>query len=193
MVYINIQGRTWAIHARFMAYHVPNLYVACHFATNDKKVASPKILQGVDPNVFGLLQNWIYSTPHSTGLTSQYGEPAYQDRLTKLWILAKQLALPQLQNDAIDALEARQELEGNIHTKLLEYIYEKTLKGDTLRKYMMHKCARSIASFSKDVVEERFPIELVREIEEAKALKIEEEEANAMELDITGYHVRLDS
>jgi hypothetical protein len=84
MLYINVQGQTFAIYADFVAYYAPNLYAAYHLATSNRTPASPELLKGINSKVFGLLQSWMYSTPNSSGLISTHGEPAYQDRLIRL-------------------------------------------------------------------------------------------------------------
>jgi hypothetical protein len=54
------------------------------------------------------------------------------------------------------------------------------------------QCARNMKSFGQEVIEEKFPLEPLREIEEAKFFKTEDEK-DTMELDITTYYVSLKS
>ena len=96
--------------------------------------------------------------------------------------------MPQLQNDAMDTLEARRRIDQVLQTKYLGYIYENTQKGDGLRNYVMHICSREIGNFGGPLVQERFPRELVQEIEEARMFKTEEEQSLDM-IDTKGYHV----
>jgi len=189
MLYFNIQGQTFSIYRDWVAYYAPLLYEVSHFATTVATAASPQILERTEPKVFGLFMSWLLRAPnHSAGLVSKHGEPAYQDRQMKLWMLGKFLRMPQLQNDAIDTLEARRRIDHVLQTKYLGYIYENTQKGDGLRNYVMHICSRGMGNFSEQIIQERFPSELMKEIEEARMFKTEEEQSLNM-IDTKGYHV----
>jgi len=97
--------------------------------------------------------------------------------------------MPQLQNDSIDALEARRRLEQVLQTKHLKFIYENTHQGDGLRDYVTHICSRELETFDAEMVQERFPRELVKEIEEARMFKMEEEQGKLEGIDTKAYHV----
>jgi hypothetical protein len=50
--------------------------------------------------MFGLFVQWLYTQL----LLDKYGQPAYQHQLIRLWVLAKRLSMPNLQNDSINTL-----------------------------------------------------------------------------------------
>lgn len=109
-----------------------------------------------------------------------------------LWILAKRLEMPELQNDAIDMLEMRRRMEGMVQEKTLGYVYSNTGKGDKLRLYLVDACCRS-----GGVVKERFPVEMMGEVEEVQGVKVEEDDGveerfemeMEMEVEMGKYHV----
>lgn len=154
---------------------------------------SPRILRGFDVKVFGLFQSWLYTTPHVDGLVNKHGDLPYQDRCMRLWVLGKRLALPDLQNDSIDVLELQRWQEQIVHTNALDFVYDNTSKGDPLRSYLTHTCARAMNTFHDSTLEDRLPPELLRDIEEARFFKIEEEENSdgVADIETSAYHVKL--
>ena len=98
--------------------------------------------------------------------------------------------MPQLQNDTIDMLEARRQMDhGMIQTKSVMYVYANSIKGDMMRQYLVHVCLPRMEAFGKEVIEERFPKEMQDEIEEAKLFKLEDFEDKLEEqIDTSRYH-----
>lgn len=101
--------------------------------------------------------------------------------------------MPKLQNDAIDMLETRrmsEHHEGQIQTKYFGYVYDNTVKGDGLRRYIIDTCLKS--AFSKEIYD-AFPKELQEDIFEATLVKLENRDSRKNdEVGIPGteaYHV----
>jgi hypothetical protein len=189
MVNINIMGKTFAVYLDWISYHSPILAGDCYSCP-----ITPEVLQRVEPDVFGLFVQWMYSAPHyEVGLINGRGQPVYQHRLMKVWVLAKTLRIPRLQNSAVDALEARRQLGiERLDTKSLKFVYENTEKGDMLRVYLVHVYSRNMGRFPEGVVQERFPLAMMEEIKEQKQLKIEDEEKSieSWVVNTQAYHVR---
>ncbi|KAF4633354.1 hypothetical protein G7Y89_g4761 [Cudoniella acicularis] len=97
-----------------------------------------------------------------------------------------------LQNDAINMLERRRGMEQSIQTKPLQYIYERTEKGDKLRAYLVYICSRPMCDFS-DEVRGTFPQQMMEKIEEVTLVKLEDMGKEGLELeweiDTSKYHV----
>jgi len=136
-------------------------------------------------DVFGLLIQWMYNG----SLLNKKLDPAYQHRLMALWVLAKRLEMPTLQNAAIAMLEERRQMENAIQDKTFAYVYSNTVKGDALRLYLVDTCCRSTSMFPPEAVEERFPKEMVDEIREAGAIKLEDDDGVGETFEMSKYHV----
>jgi hypothetical protein len=174
----------FAIYFDYLLYHCPILAEQCYYASH--RLANPDMLLDADFEVFGLLINWMYME----SLNNKQGQPAYQHRLMGLWVLAKRLNMPELQNASIDALEARRKIDSRtIQVKTFWHIYNNTVKGDMLRKYVVDVCVRSKGMFSQDTEDKRFPKELVSEIQDAELVKVESEDDV---FDMAKYHVVVD-
>jgi hypothetical protein len=131
--------------------------------------STPECLTDVDPEVFGLFVQWLYTQ----SLLNKYGQPAYQHRLIGLWVLAKRLCMAQLQNDAINMLDERRILENCIQVKSLRFVYENTETGDALRRYLVDVCLPRMHTFSLEIREYFFPNEFEKEVTGAELVKLE--------------------
>ena len=194
MLYIIVQSQTFAIYADFIENHAPGLYSLCYFANSHRTAVSPRVLQAIDIKTFELLQRWMYSMPNSAGLITTEGERITQESLINLWILAKALSLPRLQNDAIDALDEGGKLGRKMTKESLGFIPEKTKTGDMLRRYSMHVCARmgSMEGWDEGVTE-GFLLEASRETKKNKEKYFKREDGkDVMGLNIAAYHVSLE-
>lgn len=181
----------FSLYRNFVVFHAPKLYKECFFAISPQLATFPASLGECDPKVFGWFQNWLYSNPNASGLVSKLGGPPFQDRCMRLWILGKSLNIPELQNDAIDALEARRRHDGKIETNILRFVYANTVKGDGLRSYMIHICAGT--SFDEDVIRDKLPLSFINDMDESKPIKIEGEQtaADKVEVNTRLYHVNI--
>lgn len=171
-----------------IAYYCPVLNEACYYA--GASPIAPGMLSDVDIDVFGLFVQWIYNQ----SLLNKNGEAAYQHRLIGLWVLARRLLMPRLQNDAIDMLEQRRRQERRIQIKSFQYVYDNTDTHDKLRLYLINLCARSMEEFAQDEIKDFFPPKMVAEINEAVLVKFEHID-EGFELDrvnMTKYHVEED-
>ncbi len=100
--------------------------------------------------------------------------------------------MPTMQNDAIDMLDARRELEKTIQIKSLDYVYKNTIVGDGLRRYLVDVCVPVMHTFSPKMVKDFFPKEFLEELTEAQFVKLENREKKMgmeTERDMSRYHV----
>lgn len=98
--------------------------------------------------------------------------------------------MPELQNASIDVLEARRQVDsGIIQVKNFWHIYNNTIEGDMLRKYVVDVCVRSKGLLSQEIEDEWFPKELISAIRDAELIKVEGEDDI---LDMARYHVVVD-
>lgn len=62
--------------------------------------------------------------------------------------------IPKLQNDSIDAIEARMRLEAAISAKTFNFVFDNSPpKKDDSRSYINHRCVRDIGRFKEDAIE----------------------------------------
>jgi hypothetical protein len=148
------------------------------------------MLADVGVDVFGLFVQWIYGQ----GLANRYGQPSYQHRLMVLWVFAKRLQMPRLQNDSIYMLEERRGLGEAAQKKTLKYVWANTTAGDLIRRYLVDVCHHTVAEFSQEEIIEFFPIEMLEEIAKMDLMKLEKNKGSA-EMDVATalrmetYHV----
>ncbi|KUJ09910.1 uncharacterized protein LY89DRAFT_266074 [Mollisia scopiformis] len=100
----------------------------------------------------------------------------------KLWVLASRLRMARLQDQAIDMLEMRIRLDDmQIETKYFGFVYNNTVPGDALRRYIIDFC---VSSSFESGVQDVFPWELRHDIFEEELMKKEVDSTG-----IHGYHV----
>jgi len=185
MAYIVLGPNVFAVYQEFLEFYCPVLANALPNAVD--RAATPKLLADVDNDVFGLFVQWLYTQ----SLLNKNSQPAYQHRSMALWVLAKRLQMPALQNDCLDVLEERRRMEGTIQTKTFAYVYANTAKGDPLRLYLVDVCCCLMETFQSQEVEELFPEEMRQEIAEAAAVKSEDADGG-IEIETTQYRVPVD-
>lgn len=139
--------------------------------------------------VIHLLVRWLNGNvvgPHGKNVLRHANKtPQYQDRLASLWVLAGRIGLPGLQNDAIDMLEERIGFDKNILTKYFGFVFENTVEGDALRRYIVDICTST--TFSDDIFK-YFPEALWQEIDDALGT-IHEDDAGIQLGGMKRYHV----
>ena len=87
-------------------------------------------------------------------------------------------------NQVIDGIEARRVQMGEmIQVKPFRYIWANMPKGCQLRRYLVDVCASRMKQFEKEVVEECFPEEMLKEIKAWKG------NGESGEIDMRKYHV----
>jgi hypothetical protein len=151
------------------------------------------MLADIDVDVFCLFVQWMYKD----SLNNKYGQPAYQHRLMALWVLGKRLQIPSLQNDAIDMLEERRNIDESIQKKTFRYVYANTTPWDPIRRYLVDVCYPIIDDFGQEEIKEFFPIEMLEDICEMDKIKPKKNRVG-MDMDVaTGlsmekYHVGKD-
>lgn len=184
IVFIALGPHSFTIHRDFLEYDAPVLAKALYHEPSS--TATPAVLADVDVDVFGLLIQWIYTR----SLLNQIQQPAYQHRLMALWVLAKRLEMPELQNDAVDMLEQRRRIGESIQEKTFSFVYSNTVPGDKLRLYLVDTCCRCFGVCS-ELVKERFPDEMIDEVNEAQAVKLEGDDGveQRFEMEMGKYHV----
>ncbi|TVY87477.1 hypothetical protein LAWI1_G006831 [Lachnellula willkommii] len=113
MVQIALGPHIFGVYRNFLTYHSHVLAGVLSGVGQTTSTLKLRILADIDIDTFGLFVQWMYTE----SLLDKNLEPAYQHRLMALWILAKRLQIPKLQNDSIDMLEERRQMEGGIQDK----------------------------------------------------------------------------
>jgi hypothetical protein len=189
ITYISLGPNVFGVYQDFLDFYCPVLANALLNAADIS--ATPEILADVDVDVFGLFVQWLYTL----SLLNKNSQPAYQHRSMALWVLAKRLQMPVLQNDSLDVLEERRRMEGTIQTKTFAYVYANTVKGDPLRLYLVDVCSRLMGTFPSEEVEQLFPDEMRQEIGEVTVAKAEDagDGEERFEIETTQYHAPVDN
>ncbi|KAK0123644.1 hypothetical protein ONS95_008658 [Cadophora gregata] len=183
---ITLGSTTFAIYADFLWWHCPLLAQECQQTCSRELSFLPRSLQDVDMEVFCLFVNWLYMER----VINKRDEPPFQQRTMGLYVIAKRLQMPRLANDAIDALEARRRMEGDIQTKAFHSVYDNTEDGDPLRRYITDVCMHFKPHISERHKKERYPDELNRDIFVASLTDLMKPEDG--EIDTTKYHMKVE-
>lgn len=182
---IALGPHVFGVYRNFLTYHSPVLAGVLSGVGQTTSTLKLRILADIDIDVFGLFVQWMYTE----SLLSENLEPAYQHQLMAVWILAKRLQIPKLQNDSIDMLEEQRQMEGGIQDKTFAYVYSNTVRGDTLRRYLVDACCRSATMFLAELVETRLPLEMVREIRDVGVVELGGGDVVEERLEMEKYHV----
>lgn len=110
------------------------------------------------PDVFGLVQGWIYT--QKLLLDETGSEYSLGPQLYKLWILADRLLMPKLQNAIIEEIRVRR-LRPQVC--LFNWIYQNTTSTSTLRLLIANICAEGVHNeiYTSWVEKDYFPSELL--------------------------------
>jgi hypothetical protein len=114
-----------------------------------------------------------------------------------LWVLGNRLQIPSLQNDAIDMLEERRNIDESIQKKTFRYVYANTAPWDPIRRYLVDVCYSIIDDFDQEEIKEFFPIEMLEDICEMDKIKPKKNKVGmdmdvATALSMERYHVGKD-
>jgi hypothetical protein len=98
----NPQDQKFIIHKDFICYYSPFFSAAFNGKFEEGRTQTMD-LYDVDPHVFGILVDWIYSQE----VTDFKKERSYLVTCAKLWILGDRFLMRKLQNDASRQIHAR--------------------------------------------------------------------------------------
>jgi hypothetical protein len=116
------------IHKTVTDYYSPDFFGRAFNSAMIEGQTRSMILEDVDPFLFGLIYNWLYTQK----LVDEHGEKLKLIEYTKIWSLARRFLLTELEGDALECIElvdSHVDIEG--HPKsgstmadFLRYAYE---------------------------------------------------------------------
>jgi len=142
------QRRTFVVHKTFATFY--SSYFDRAFNGSFIEGQTQSITVKTTPKIFSILAGWLYRQ----SLQNTAGENPNHKQLIKLWILADELLMPNLQNDAIalfHKISASQSIipksertlgTGLFKIEFLNSVWKKTTPGSPLRKIIVrnHAC-----------------------------------------------------
>lgn len=111
---------------------------------------------------------WLYTQD----LNTQQPEKELEEKeckqedlsLAKLWVLADKLLLPRLQNQVIEKMEEIRSVLKGIPTSCCVYVYNNTLPGTTLRRWLVHNSATNLDQQWFRANPDHFPKDMLMEM-----------------------------
>ena len=187
IIQIRVGEHHFNVYLDFLQWWAPRLADECVSFANTTRPVMLWQVRDVDPDVFGLFVQWIYTQ----SLLNKHRQPAYQHRCMGLWVLAKRLDMKRLQNEALNTLHTRMRMEGLLQVKALGYVYQNTTEGDALRRYVFDVCRKQMNLFPQQVIDEMIPKAMMDQMIVAGFLKLEDLSAGILEtdIDIRKYHI----
>lgn len=158
---IGKDNKKFVVHKTFACYYSPVFDAAFNGAFDNSKTQTYDLGE-VEENTVALLVAWIYSqkivTPEAA-VNETF--KAFQFNLVRLWVLADQLMIPQLQDVSIALLEESRASVERIPTTMLQYAYQNTTPQCKLREWFLYACARYFPSQKYSRTPENFPTEFL--------------------------------
>ncbi|OCK78890.1 hypothetical protein K432DRAFT_331197 [Lepidopterella palustris CBS 459.81] len=117
-----------------------------------------------DPDTFAEFLSWLYCEK----IFQTKDNPGWME-ISRLWVLADKLGIPTLQNKVMAEFPAKYTRlinKGNIHPKVLDFVYENTHEDSQLRKIIVDICAwgMEVEKYAKH--KESMPTEFLEDISE---------------------------
>ncbi len=146
------------VHKDFACVYSPVLKAALNNTDSVESQIKTYHFENISEKVLRLLIYWIYCQDldiidlkpmrDAFKVVTKLEENMH---LAKLWILADQLLIPRLQNDAMEKIEHMSHVSGLIATNCFKFVYQNTDGESALRKLYVHQSATQLdKSFVKD-------------------------------------------
>lgn len=142
------------IHKDFLCFYSYFFRNACASQANAE---TPKFeVDYPQPKIFGFFVKWIYAQ-------SLESSDKHTNKLVYLWMIADDLSVPRLQNQAITWLVERRASKGSrVHTqKTLADIYEYTTPGSPLRRYIADTWDEKVQTGDAIDLPQALPIDII--------------------------------
>lgn len=89
------------IHKTVTDYYSPDFFGRAFNSATIEGQTQTMTLEDVDPSLFGLIYNWLYTQK----LVDEHGQKLKLIEYTKIWYLARRLLLTELESDALECIE----------------------------------------------------------------------------------------
>jgi len=143
------------------------------------------VLEKEDPEVFGFIVEWLYTSAIKEGYCAKPGMPSAEgsagfqqvpDILTyvDIWALADYLQMPELQNHVMKAMFHGLISQEQLEQVILKPILSETLFGSALQRYFVDYCVWTNALQVDFYREPSFPKVLLSEITVGLARRLRE-------------------
>jgi len=178
--------KSFPIHKEFACHYSPIFNAA--FNSNFFEGQNQSYhLEETDEETLQLLLQWLYSKQLSIPEMQKNGKRVPKDRtktLVHLWILADKLLIPALMNNALQALDDIQTYNKTIYVFSAKFIYDNTVVGSPLRKYMVDQAAflSHSSEYKKlSIQKDSLPYEFLLDVVVALTKKAKNEDASLVE------------
>lgn len=161
---------------------------ACHYVASFDSVfnaanghAKTFRLEDTTTGAFRLLVQWLYT--QKLHLVQLREDEIIEDAITndenlclvELWVLARNLGLPKLQNLIIYSFECIGGKHGFVPDNCIPYVYSNTEPGSPLRKYFIDCCTFIIDRSTFQKAPQNFPNEMLLELADRTIALLEHE------------------
>ncbi|KAG9533470.1 hypothetical protein KCU93_g339, partial [Aureobasidium melanogenum] len=172
-VEIGIEKKAFHIHKDLLTYYSD--YFRGAFNGSFVEATKGKIsLVDERVDVFDVVNQFVYTRQLSDGADSAMG----WELLIRVWIFGDKYLMPCLQNKAMNALIQKNREAKFIPTLQLKIIYDNTLPGSPLRKFVLnlvtYKVSDMDASMQKNNKDNRWPYEALVDLVKALGAKKKE-------------------
>ena len=143
---------TWYIHRELLIKHSPYFRAALQPNRFAESQSSSVSLPDDDSDAFEVFTQWIYTTD----VVGQWDTPfnSVEDRgclnHVKAYCLGDKLQIPELQTDAVGAIESANSSQMKITPECVLYTFEQSLNGNVLREMLLETVVKSIQDGSID-------------------------------------------
>lgn len=149
----------FVLHRNFICHYSP--FFDATFNGDFKEGKDQQLdLEETDPKVFGIFVNWLYTQE----IVAPDEYPATSSHLVRLWVLADRMLVPKLQDDALEEFDKlRVEHRLRLSGGTIQYIYDNTVDGSPLRRYVVALEATGYKDMPEDFVDlpQFFPREML--------------------------------
>lgn len=158
------KGTKFLIHKSFACHH--SVFFDRAFNGNSVESKSHSITVKADPKVFAILAKWIYSGK----LHNDEEKTPNCQELVYLWVLADELLIPKLHNDAISQFHnlvldpsTPDHKNGLFMVQDYHFLWDRTILTSPLRKYLVYCMLRHMSRRWFEGNSSKLPYELVTE------------------------------
>ncbi|KAE9381289.1 hypothetical protein N431DRAFT_505713 [Stipitochalara longipes BDJ] len=169
-LYAGNSAQKFIVHKEFACFYSPVLKAASNSEFVEGQTQTYRLHDTTERAVC-LLSDWIYTqTLDITQFANHSGLKDNPDRqavisqdksLVELWVLAKKLLIPSLQNLVVTELYDLRKKTRSTATLCIKYVYENTCEGSPLRLLMVDMCASQLAPSEFTRIRQALPDEML--------------------------------
>lgn len=178
--------KTYSVHEMILRTHSRFIDKALtdNVLTGKEKKTVTLRFQDTDPEVFELFLQWSYFQ----NLVIDGNELPSGHNLVRLWVFAKIYDAPVLQNQVIDRIELRRQMDKIVAGDHLNYVYEHTDADSPLRRLMLVYIACYLTTEQFVIAVQQLDADVLVDLALHFRMKADETDS-VQELKMEDYHV----